>query len=119
MAKNWDADADPDGIEVTLEVKDRDGGGTTANGRLSAKLYSTTTDYETMDKIKLDLLKEWDGIAIEKENYDWIGVKVRLEYGDMELPEDRYATGWLEITFVTEDGKEFNAQDDSVFLRGL
>lgn len=119
LAKNWDADAEADGVEITFKTEDKDGSLVKAEGVINAKLYSTVTDYETFSKIKSNLIKEWAGVEIKEDSYGWMGADVRLEYGGVELPEDRYATGWLELTFITKDGKEFNTQDDSVFLKEL
>lgn len=114
--ENWDADAETDGIEVTISPKNSADRLVKENGTVSAKFY---WDIGLMDYKKGSLIQEWTDIPISEDDYDFRGAKVRLEYSpDFDLSKvDSFATGILELTFKTTDGSEFNAKDDSVYLK--
>jgi hypothetical protein len=118
MGDNWDADAETDGIKLTLQPKDSKGNTVKANGTLSARLYENITGM-SLDNKKGDLIQEWNNIKINKNNYEIFGVEVQLEYKPDFSPKASYETGWLDITFKTEDGKEFSATKDTVFLKKI
>jgi hypothetical protein len=113
MADNWDADPEVDGIEFHLTPKDAEDKMVETPGVVSAKLWLKPSFLE--EKEKGDLVQEWSGIQITKDDYDWLmGVTIRLEYKGFEPKEMQF--GILEVTLVTPDSKSFTARESSVML---
>jgi len=110
MVKNWDSDPEADGLEFYLSPKDSKDKLVTTGGALTAKLYATS-----IMGTKLDLIQEWDSVAVTKDNFDYMGAKIRLEYKNDFTPSQS-AIGWLEITFKTSDEKEFSTKNETIFL---
>ncbi|MDO8625323.1 MAG: hypothetical protein Q7R47_04540 [Candidatus Diapherotrites archaeon] len=119
LAKSWDSDADTDGIELRVQPRDAKGNITTVNGTISAKLYQQLIGFGSE---KGDLIQEWTNIPAREENYEYLGVVVQLEYEPDFKPEElpiMLRSGILELTFKTEDGKEYSARDDYVSLKEI
>ncbi|MBR9682554.1 MAG: hypothetical protein GOV02_02675 [Candidatus Aenigmarchaeota archaeon] len=114
MGKSWDADADPDGIEVTIMPKDRDDDLVKTAGTLSAKLYYREYDDE-FNAVKGDFIEEWTNIQVTKSDYGFMGAEIRLEYKSGFVPKGS-DYGWLDVTLITPDGKSFSAKYDIVML---
>jgi hypothetical protein len=113
MRDNWDADPEVDGIKFDLTPKDIEDKMVETPGVVSAKLWLERSIFE--DGGKGDLVQEWSGIGITKDDYDWLmGVTLRLEYKGFEPEEMQF--GILEVTLVTPDGKSFTARESSVLL---
>lgn len=111
--ENWDADAETDGIEFNISPKDSKGDTVVTDGTINAKLYENVGFAADQ---KGDLIQEWNNIKVSKDNFSFMGAKVRLEYKSGFKTTEPYAQGWLDITFVTPGGKEFNATQKNVFL---
>lgn len=115
MAKTWTSDGSTSGIETYLQPLDSKETTVAANGTVSAKLYNVKGLYSDQ---RGDAIQEWNDIKIAKDNYEFMGTKVRLPYSKGFNPKkvNLSRIGWLEVKFVTEDGKEFNAKDEMVPL---
>ncbi len=112
---SWDADAETDGIEVYIQPRNANDRIVEANGTLSAKLYESK--YESLfstERVKGDLVQEWSNISINKSDFSWNGILVRLEYTSGFKPKE-VEYGWLEVT-LSVDGKEFETERDLVRL---
>lgn len=108
--ENWDADPETDGIKVCLVPKNADDKMVTTPGMVSAKLW-----LRLMEGEKGDLIQEWSGIQITKDDYDWIlGATIRLEYKGFQ--PKKMQIGILEVTLITPDGKSFTARNSYVPL---
>ncbi len=114
--KNWDTDADVDGIQVTLRPEDKNGKIVQTDAIINAKLWYSKFD-DDFNRIKGKFIQEWSNITLSKDKFGLMGTEIRLEYKPDFKPKSM-DTGWLEITMTTPDGKEFNARDDYVFLAG-
>ena len=113
-AKNWDADAEIDGLEFTLSPRDKNDRLVMAKGVLDAKMWDNEICDTTQESLEI-----WS-LPVSEQNYDGIwGAQIRLEYKNYVLNSDDFQRGCVEIKFVTNDGKEFTAKDDSVYLNGL
>lgn len=111
---SWDADPEGDGIEVTIDPKDKDDKQVKVEGMLNARVYEKTFDYSTYDTEKGDLVKEWNNIPIGKE-YGFLGTTARLEFEDgfdYEKAAGLYGL-YLEVDFIYS-GKTYTAVKDSV-----
>jgi len=114
QAKNWDADAEIDGIELTLQPRDSKDDIVAIDGVLSARLYES--DYSpNFEPVKGKLIQEWNNIPINESDFSWNGVKVHLEYPKDFKPGEN-DKGWLELTFKTKDGKKFETVEKTVFI---
>ena len=122
VAKNWDADAEVDGLEATLEPKDAADNIVAVNGIISAVLwkvpdieldeatgeevYVNCDEYTPRDR---DIVGRWSGIKVSAEDIDPVfGVDARLGYPS-NLSLAGSPTGYLKVTFTTEDGNSFEA----------
>ena len=78
MAENWDADPEVDGIEFNLTPKDVEDKMVETPGVVSAKLWLKPSFLE--EKKKGDLVQEWSGIEMTKDDYSWLmGVTIWLQ----------------------------------------
>ena len=114
-AENWDADAENDGLEFTLFPKDADGDNVKVDGILNATLWRSTLSTQTFENVKVRIIKTWDSVQINKDDYDFVGVKVRLEF-DEDYEPVGLQTGLLEIQLNTQ-GRSLKAE--SGVLLGL
>ena len=118
-AKNWDADAELDGIEVTVVPKSISDVLVLTDGTLSSTLWRvpdmgidgngnfvSCEDYIPREK---DKIAEWRGIEVREEDYGLSGANVRLEYPQTFKPTGMAPQGYLKVTFKTPDGKSFDA----------
>jgi len=121
QGKNWNSDPDADGVEVTIQPKDVNDDMVRAAGAISAKLWYSDLD-SAFSNVKGDFIQEWTNIRVSRDNYDFLGAEVRLEYKpevkQSILSHRKYQMGWLEIILTTPDGKSFTAKYDSVLLAG-
>lgn len=116
MAKSWDADPELDGIEIQLTPKDAEDRTVETEGVVSARLWLERSFMEGGGKG--DLVQEWSGIQVTKDDYDWLmGATIRFEYKGFQ--PKRMQLGILEVTLVTPDGKSFTARWSSLFLGEL
>ncbi len=107
--ENWDGDAEVDGIEVTLQPRNKDDDIVKAQGTLTARAYTSGLDTSTFKHVKGELLQEWKNIPVGQD-YGFLGTKVRLEFA-----EDYVSIGTLYVEFeFNYDGKTYNAVEDSV-----
>ncbi|MFH0714971.1 MAG: hypothetical protein V1847_04560 [Candidatus Diapherotrites archaeon] len=113
--KSWDADAAPDGIEVTLEPKDRADNLVKAEGVVNATAYSRTTD-SSYNYVKDQIVAQWQNVPVTKDSYGFMGSKVRLEF-DPNFTIEKNDALWLDINFVT-GGQTFSAEEDGVYNFG-
>ena len=125
-AKNWDEDAELDGLEFDLSPRDANDNSVSVEGTLTVKLIETVTDYEMyydFESHDADELGTWSNIKINKENYGVLGATVRLSYDDIGYTPGKSGMsskmGRVEITFKTADGKTFQTKYDDIFLDGL
>lgn len=111
---NWDADPEGDGIEVTINPKNKDDKQVEVEGILNARIYKQELNYQTYEKEKTDLVKEWNGIPIGTE-YGFLGTTARLEFEDgFDYKKESGLYGfYLEIEFVY-NGKTYTAVKGSV-----
>jgi len=111
LTENWDADAADDGIEFNLNPKDSDDRPVEVDGIISATLWKKVQESQySIEYVKGDVIKEWEGIEVKKSNFGFMGAEIRLEFDEDYVP-DQYDTGVLEIRFETQD-KEFVAETD-------
>lgn len=107
-------------MEFYLNPKDKDDNSIEAEGKVSIKLWEQIQqnfEYKCLKRTE-DLLETWDDISVKKENYDFIGSKIRAEYKTYKITDDGFVMGCAEITFTTNDGKSFVALDDTIFING-
>ena len=112
-AKNWDTDADIDGIEVVLNPEDANKAVIQTAGVVSAKLWSKQDYLE--GEPQGDPVQEWQNIQLAVKNYNYkFGATIRLEYNG--FTPSIYQMGTLEVTLQTPDGNIFSARAYSVKL---
>ena len=107
--RNTDADPKADELQVNIQPYGINDTPIDAEGVVSAKLWLATGLFKDVNK-KGELLQEWYGIHISKDDYDSLGAIVRLEYHNGYVPEEG-DSGILEVTFTTPDQKSFSAHD--------
>jgi len=105
-AKNYDADPEADGLGVEMQPYDINYDPINAEGVVSVKLW--------LEGEKDELLQEWYGIHIGRDDYRVFGAILRLEYVDYVPEVGDY--GILEVTFTTPDQKSFTARHTYVVL---
>ncbi len=106
--RNTDADPKADELRVAIQPYGINDTPIDAEGVVSAKLWLATGLFKDVNK-KGQLLQEWYGIHISKDDYGSQGALLRLEYNEYVPEEGDY--GILEVTFTTPDQKSFTAQD--------
>lgn len=106
--RNTDADPKADELQVHIQPYGINDTPIDAEGVVSAKLWLATGLFKDVNK-KGQLLQEWYGIHINKDDYGSRGALLRLEYNEYVPEEGDY--GILEVTFDTPDQKSFTAQD--------
>jgi hypothetical protein len=112
-AKNWDTDADIDGIEVVLTPEEANKAVVQTAGIVSAKLWSKQEYLE--GEPRGDPVQQWQNIQLSVKNYNYkFGVTIRLEYNGFKPL--LYQMGTLEVTLQTPDGNTFSARAYSVKL---
>jgi len=111
--KSWDADADVDGLSVTVQPLDSEEKIVKTDGTYEATLWKHIQD-ANYKNVKGDIIGSWSG-SVKSTNYKWNGIEMRLEY-NQNVNIERHDTGWLELTFRTSNGKSFEAKDEYVFL---
>lgn len=126
-ATNWDADSEIDGIEFSLWPENAQGDPIKVEGTIKAKIWKLEctewSDYIDMcmedacTKKDKDLIAE-RSINLEKEDYDWMGATIRVEYNKAfsptgDLLEDQ---GCMDVILITSDGKRFESFTDTLFL---
>jgi len=126
-AKNFDADSEIDGLELSLKPQDINGEIVETEGNANLKLWKLecieTSEYSSYclkeECTKKDnlLIETWS-IPINAENYDYSGFNVQAEYKNYK-PKGGNQKGCLEVTFITPDGKNFISIDDGVYLNGF
>lgn len=113
-AAKWTASADVSGIEVTLEPKDVNDKIVETDGTATIQLWNSTyKSISSMERVKSNSIQNWT-VTVSKDNYDYMGTKLRLNYKPGFIPQDGY--GWLEVMLTTPDGKNFTATDKQVTL---
>jgi hypothetical protein len=112
-AKNWDADADIDGIEVVLTPEDAGKEVIQTAGIVSAKLWSKK-EYLSGEP-EGDPVQQWQNIQLAVKNYNYkFGATIRLEYNGFK--PYLYQMGTVELTLQTPDGGVFTTRAYSVKL---
>lgn len=112
---NWDADANYDGVEVTVQPKDSEDNIVKTDATVNAVLYKLVWDTNKMENVKGDVIKNWS-VAIKENDFAWNGVTLRLDYPSEFIPKTSKDYGYLEVSLTTPDGKTFSAIDNYVFL---
>ncbi len=125
-AENWDADAEVDGLEFTLNPEDRNGKLVETPGTVVVKIWQPKcTEYlygscmDTSCVMEDEYLIETMTVPLTTENYDMWGATIRAEYKTYQVTSDEFKTGCVKVNLTTPDGKSFVALDDSVYLNGL
>jgi len=113
-ARNWDLDPETDGIEFTLSPKDAEGNLMVTDGIASARLWYAVYD-ENYNRVKGNLIQEWNNVPISKENYDFYGTKIILEFVNFIPQPNDY--GFFDVTLITPDGKSFTSKETLLVLR--
>jgi starvation-inducible outer membrane lipoprotein len=112
---NWDADAEDDGLELYINPKDAEDHLVAVDGVISATLWKRIReDPYSIEFVKGDVIKEWEGIEIKKSDFDFMGAEIRLEFDEDYTPE-QYESGTLEVKLDVQ-GKTFEAVQESVLL---
>jgi len=106
--RNTDADPKADELQVHIQPYGINDTPIDAEGVVSAKLWLATGLFKDVNK-KGQLLQEWYGIHINKDDYGSQGALLRLEYNEYVPEEGDY--GILEVTFDTPDQKSFSTHD--------
>jgi len=117
-AKNWDGDAEADGLEVTIYPKDDRDIFIKVGGKIEATLYKREFDSHYNVKRGSWILRWTKYIAID--NCGFFGCTIRLEREDLEEIDDKFYLdniAILEVTLTTQDGKSFTATEDFVYLK--
>lgn len=107
---SWDSDPSADGVEVTLQPRDKNDKSLEVNGVVNARIYTSELNTSTYKYEKSELVKEWNNVPVEKANYGFLGAKVRLEFDENFESASSY---YLEVDFVY-NGKTFSAVQNSV-----
>lgn len=123
-AKNWDADAQIDGIEFRLEPKDTSDKLVSESGTLKAQLFQIAYIKEYPSQLSTvsargSLIASWENITVSETDYTaYSGAKVRLSYDSVNFDPRMLSLeyGWLDVTFVTPTNKTFNVTDGLVSL---
>lgn len=114
-AKNWDADAEVDGLEVNYRPLDiSDDLVKVSGGHLSYKLYFRTYDNNYNAKkgqIAVDASDKQ--IPVYASDCDYYDCTTHFYITGLDEPGEY---GILEVTLTTSDGKTFSATDDFVSL---
>lgn len=120
-AKNWDSDAEADGLSFDLSPQDADGAQVSSAGIISIKLWKMVqVNYENKClKRDQDLLEKWDSIPITDDDYSFVGAEVKAEYKSYKVTSDAYAAGCAEVIFTTQDGKSFTALEENIWMNYL
>lgn len=115
--KNWDADAEDDGIEFRFEPKDSKDDIVKASGALTVKIYESNFESTfSFEKVRGDLIQQWDKIPISKYDFDsYSRLLVRLPY-PANFDQKEYDRVWMEITFKTPNG-EYHAINESFYIQ--
>lgn len=110
VMKNWDADANKDGIETIIYPHSADGGDVKTDGTVIFTLYQMIMSETTFQQAPWKL-QEWE-TKITKEEGGIMGISRRLEFDD-ETEEivamEDFFIGELHAKLITPDGKEFEA----------
>lgn len=123
MAKNWDADSNPDGLQFDLSPRDKNDMPVETPGIITAKLwenecsnynpeYDYCLEYTCGKNSPIDT---WS-IPVKEEDYSWSGATIRLEYKNYIPNDEDMIQGCAEIVFTTENGPSFTAKEEDIFL---
>ncbi len=107
-ARNFDSDAERDGIDVVLSPKDAYGNLETTDGTINARIWRSAYDVNGT-RMHGDLIESWSGISISKSSYDDYGYRLVLPFRSYVPQPNDY--GFFEIALTTPDGKEFAAEE--------
>jgi len=107
-ARNFDTDAERDGIEVVLSPKDSYGNLETTDGTINARIWRSAYDVNGT-RMHGDLIESWSGISISKSGYDDYGYRLVLPFRSYVPQPNDY--GFFEIALTTPDGKKFAAEE--------
>jgi hypothetical protein len=112
-AKNWNSDADIDGIEVILNPEDANNEVAQTDGIVSAQLWPKQVYME--GEPEGEPAQQWQNIQVTVKNYNYkSGVTIRLEYKGF-VPS-LYQVGTLQVILQTPDGKVFSTRAFSIKL---
>ena len=112
-ARNWDADADIDGIEAVLTPEGAGKEVIQTAGIVSAKLWSKKEYLSGEPEGEPE--QQWQNIQLAVKNYNYkFGATIRLEYNGFK--PFLYQMGTLEVTLQTPDGSVFSTRSYSVKL---
>jgi len=98
-AKNWDADPEDDGIEITIEPKDMNGNLVEAAGTVEVSLYENTgTVLEQKRGVKI---AAW-ALTITEDDYGFMSSNdLRMEFPN-NMPKSLYGSGIIVVKFTTK-----------------
>ena len=108
--KQWDGDANKDGIETIIYPHSADGGDVKTDGTVTFTLYQTKISTTTFEEYTVEL-QEWT-IEITKDEGGFAGITRRLEFDEKTenlVAMEDFFMGELHAKLVTPDGKEFEA----------
>ena len=114
-AKNWDADAEVDGLEVSYRPLDiSDNLVKLSGGHLSYKLYYRTYDSNyNAKKGRIAVDASDKQIPVYSSDCDYYDCTTHFYITGLDEPGEY---GILEVTLTTSDGKTFSATDDFVSM---
>jgi hypothetical protein len=109
--KNWDSDANMDGIETIIYPHSADGGDVKTDGTVIFTPYQIKMSTTTFKEVPVKL-QEWE-TKITKEEGGFGGIRRRLEFNEKTeklIALEDFFVGELHAKLITPDGKEFEAK---------
>jgi hypothetical protein len=122
---NWDADPEPDGLEVRLQTRDAAGRVTPAEGTVEATLVGVTGVRRASPSgraraidDRFPVLGRWT-VTIRPEDFDNTGATIRLPFQavDPNLAEEFRSLGAVHVRLAVPGVGVLAATDDAVLLR--